>query len=135
MEKVRFTDEMIPVDAVPGMVWVADSDGRRTYFNSSWLEFTGRTMQQELGDGWTAGVHPDDLQQCLDTYRSSIQSRIPFKMEYRLRRANGEYRWVLSHGKPRFGEEGALRGYVGSCLDISDQKSSDGASARLAAIV
>ena len=135
MEKVRLTDEMIAVDAVPAMVWVADSDGRRTYFNSSWLEFTGRTLRQELGDGWTAGVHPDDLQQCLDTYRSSIQSRIPFKMEYRLRRANGEYRWVLSHGKPRFDEEGALRGYVGSCLDISDQKSFEGAGARLAAIV
>ena len=136
MEEVRFiNDEMIAADAVPAMVWIADPDGRRTYFNRSWVEFTGRTLHQEVGDGWTNGVHPDDLQQCLDASRFASQSRLPFKMEYRLRRADGEYRWVLSHGKPRFSGEGVLTGYVGSCLDITAQKSSEAASAKLAAIV
>src|SRR5258708_820219 len=135
MGRSRLPDEMITADAVPAMVWVSDPDGLSTYFNPSWLKFVGRTLRQEIGDGWTEGIYPDDLQQCLDTYRSSIKSRLPFKMEYRLRRADGEYRWVLSHGKPRVSDDGVLRGYVGSCVDITEQKSFEGAGARLAAIV
>ena len=135
MEKVRFTDSMITVDAVPAMVWVSDRDGRRTYFNRSWLKFTGRTLEQEVGSGWSDGVHPDDRQPCLDTYRSAIQSGLPFEIECRLRRADGKYRWVLSHGEPRLGSEGVVEGYVGSCVDITEQKASEGASSMLAAIV
>src|SRR6267154_1601428 len=131
----RLPESTIAADAIPAMVWFSDPDGVRTYFNQSWLEFVGRALQQEIGDGWTEGIYPDDLQQCLDTYRSSIKSRLPFKMEYRLRRADGEYRWVLSHGKPSVSDDGVLRGYVGSCVDITEQKSSEGAGARLAAIV
>ncbi len=135
MGTIRLPDEMITADAVPAMVWVSDPDGLSTYFNPSWLKFVGRTLRQEIGDGWTEGIYPDDLQQCLDTYRSSIKSRLPFKMEYRLRRADGEYRWVLSHGEPRLSGDGVLQGYVGSCVDITEQKSSEGVGSRLAAIV
>jgi PAS domain S-box-containing protein len=135
MEKIQLPEEVITADAVPAQIWVSDPAGLRTYFNQAWLEFVGRSLQQELGEGWTSGIHPDDLQQCLEAYRSSIKLRLPFKMEYRLRRADGEYRWVLSHGVPRFDGEGIFNGYVGSCMDITEQRSSEGASAKLAAIV
>jgi PAS domain S-box-containing protein len=135
MGKILLADETIPADAIPAMVWVADPDGSRTYFNRAWLEFVGRRLQQEIGDGWTEGIHPDDLAQCLDIYRSSIRSRASFKMEYRLRRADGEYRWILSHGQPQLGADGQLARYVGSGMDITDQKLVEGVSAKLAAIV
>ena len=114
-------------DTVPAMIWAADANARRTYFNRSWLEFTGRTLTEELGEGWTDGIHPDDRQRCLDTYESAVNSRLAFKMEYRLRRADGQYRWVLSHGEPRFSDEGMLDSYVGSCLDITEQKAGEDA--------
>jgi PAS domain S-box-containing protein len=136
MEKARLPDNgMILADKVPAMVWMSDSDGVRTYFNHAWLEFTGRTLEQEFGDGWTDGIHPDDLQRCLESYRSSVKSHLPFKMEYRLRRADGQFRWVLSHGEPHFSDEAVFQGYVGSCVDITEQKASEGLSSRLAAIV
>ncbi len=114
-------------DAVPAMIWASDANALRTYFNRSWLDFTGRTLTEELGKGWTDGIHPDDRQRCLETYESAINSCLPFKVEYRLRCANGQYRWVLSHGEPRFSDEGALEGYVGSCLDITEQKAAEDA--------
>jgi PAS domain S-box-containing protein len=117
------------------MIWTADANGLRTYFNRSWLEFTGRTLVQELGNGWTDGIHPEDRQLCLDVYRSSIHSHLPFKMEYRLRRADGQFRWILSHGQPRFGKEKVVEGYIGSCLDITEQKAGEETRSRLAAIV
>ena len=126
---------MIMADAAPAMIWVSDANALRTYFNRSWLEFTGKTLEQELGDGWADGIHPDDRQRCLDTYRSSVSSRQPFKMEYRLRRADGQFRWVLSHGEPLFRGEGVFEGYVGSCLDITEQKIAEETRSRLAAIV
>jgi PAS domain S-box-containing protein len=126
MEKVRLpTDAMIMADTLPAMIWVSDANALRTYFNRSWLEFTGRTLAQELGDGWADGIHPDDKQRCLDIFRSSVKTRRPFKMEYRLLYADGQYRWVLSHGEPRFNDEGVLEGYVGSCMDISEQKAAE----------
>jgi PAS domain S-box-containing protein len=136
MEKTQLPgSEMILADAVPAMIWVSDANALRTYFNRSWLEFTGRTIEQELGDGWADGIHPDDRQRCLVTYRSSVNSRQPFKMEYRLRRADGQFRWVLSHGEPLLRSEGVLQGYVGSCLDITEQKAAEETRSRLAAIV
>ena len=122
-------------DIVPAMVWVSDARGLRTYFNQSWLEFTGRSLAQELGNGWVEGIHPDDRQRCVDPIQSSLKARQPFEMDYRLRRADGVYRWILSHGVPRFSDDGQLEGYVGSCLDISEQKAADEVSSRLAAIV
>ncbi len=126
---------MILADHVPAMVWASDGDGLCTYFNRAWLRFTGRTLQQELGNGWTDGIHPDDLQQTLNIYRSSVNSQQTFKMEYRLRRADGQFRWVVSHGEPHFSDDGTWQGHVGSCLDITDQKASEEINSKLAAIV
>jgi PAS domain S-box-containing protein len=126
---------MIMADELPAMVWVSDAEGLRTYFNRSWLNFTGRSLPQELGNGWSDGIHPDDQQRCLDIYYSSIKSQFPFKIEYRLRRADGIFRWVLSHGEPRFSAQGELRGYIGSCVDIHEQKGSVETRSNLAAIV
>jgi PAS domain S-box-containing protein len=136
MEKIQLPNEaIIMADAIPAMVWVSDANGLRTYFNRSWLEFTGRSLAQEIGNGWTEGIHPEDRQRCLDTIQSAAKAHLPFNMDYRLRRSDGQFRWVLSHGEPRFGHEGELEGYVGSCLDITDQKAGDQVSGRLAAIV
>jgi PAS domain S-box-containing protein len=136
MENKRLPDDgMIIAEAAPPMIWVSDANALRTYFNRSWLEFTGKTLEQELGNGWADGIHPDDRQRCLDTYRSAVSSRQPFKMEYRLRRSDGQFRWVLSQGEPLFRGEGVLEGYVGSCLDITEQRAAEETRSRLAAIV
>jgi PAS domain S-box-containing protein len=101
---------------------MAGPDTPRTFFNKPWLEFTGRAMAQELGNGWTEGVHREDFQRCRDTYLAAFHAREPFVMDYRLRRADGEYRWVLDRGVPRFDLDGTFAGYIGSCVDIADQK-------------
>ncbi len=109
-------------DTAPVMIWVAGTDGACTFFNQRWLAFTGHTMEQELGTGWTESVHPHDLDRCMTTYLSSLRERRSFQMEYRLRRADGEYRWLLDNGVPRFERSGAFVGYIGSCIDITDLK-------------
>src|SRR5262249_2005300 len=98
----------VMADAAPVMIWMSGRDMLCTFFNRPWLEFTGRTIEQELGNGWVASVFPDDRQQCLDTYVSSFRARRPFTMEYRLKRADGAYRWVLDKGIPRHGPSGAF---------------------------
>ncbi len=109
-------------DAAPVLIWVAGPDKGCTFFNKSWLEFTGRPLEQELGNGWAAGVHPDDLDSCLNAYTSSFDARRTFQVEYRLRRADGEYRWLLDHGVPRIDTAGVFLGYIGSCIDITEFK-------------
>ena len=84
----------------------------------------GRPMDRQLGDGWSQGVHPDDLQRCLHTYREAFDARQAFRMEYRLQRFDGEYRWVLDTGVPRFRSDGTFEGYIGSCIDITDRQRS-----------
>ena len=104
------------------MIWISGTDKLCTFFNKGWLAFTGRTMEQKLGEGWAEGVHPDDLERCMKTYVRSFDQRVPFQMEYRLRRADGEFRWVFDSGVPRFEPDGAFAGYIGSCTDITDLK-------------
>jgi PAS domain S-box-containing protein len=113
-------------DTAPVMVWVSGTDKLFTFFNQHWLDFTGRAIDEELGNGWTEGIHPDDLDRCLEIYTTFFDAREPFTMDYRLRRADGEYRWILDKGVPRFSEDGVFEGYIGSCIDITDRKLVEG---------
>jgi PAS domain S-box-containing protein len=106
----------------PVLIWMSGPDKLCDYFNQSWLEFTGRSLEQEMGNGWTEGVHPEDLGKCLETYTQYFDRRNKFSMEYRLRRHDREYRWVLDIGVPRFNSDGSFAGYVGCCMDISELK-------------
>ncbi len=108
-------------NSAPVLIWVSGPDKKCTFFNEPWLEFRGRTMEQELGDSWVEGVHPHDVGYCLKTYNESFEAREPFTMEYRLQRHDGQYRWVVDHGVPRYDNQTFL-GYIGSCVDISEQK-------------
>ncbi len=109
-------------DTAPVMIWVAGPDKGCTFFNKGWLAFTGRTLEQELGNGWLEGVHPDDFEGCVRSYSASFDAQQSFRIEYRLRRADGEYRWLLDNGVPRFAPGNVFSGYVGSCIDITDFK-------------
>ncbi|MFL6505580.1 MAG: MASE1 domain-containing protein, partial [Candidatus Udaeobacter sp.] len=107
-------------DAAPVLIWMAGVDKLCTFFNKPWLEFTGRGIQQELGNGWTDRVHPDDLQKCLEIYTEAFDARQPFVMQYRLRRNDGEYRWLSDQGVPRHDAQGGFAGYIGSCVDVTE---------------
>jgi len=109
-------------DTAPVLIWMTGTDSLCSYFNKPWLDFTGRTMEQEVGTGWTEGVHPDDLQGCFDCFLPAFHARKPFRMEYRLRRADGEYRWLMESGIPRYAGAGEFVGYIGSNIDITDLK-------------
>ena len=109
-------------DAAPVLIWMSGPDKLCNFFNKGWLDFTGRTIEQELGNGWAEGVHADDLDHCLQVYGNSFDARQPFTMEYRLRRSDGEYRWLLDSGTPHFAPDGAFLGYIGSCIDITERK-------------
>ncbi|MBI5843161.1 MAG: response regulator [Deltaproteobacteria bacterium] len=104
------------------LVWTAGTDKLCNYFNTVWLDFTGRTIDQEMGNGWAEGVHPDDLEKCLDIYTGAFDRREKFSMEYRLRRRDGEFRWLLDDGCPRYDSRGEFIGYIGHCLDITEHK-------------
>ena len=109
-------------DSGQALIWTSGIDKKCNYFNLPWLKFTGRTLEQELGDGWTEGVHPDDLQQCIEIYVTAFDRREKFNMEYRLRHAGGEYRWIQDSGTPRYNSKGEFIGYIGHCLDINERK-------------
>jgi len=109
-------------DSAAVLVWMSGPDRQFTWFNRPWKEFTGRTMTQELGYGWMDGVHPNDLERCKATYAAAFAQRRPFTMEYRLRRYDDEWRWMLDNAVPLYGERGEFNGYIGSCIDISDRK-------------
>ncbi|MBF2047496.1 MAG: PAS domain S-box protein [Elainella sp. C42_A2020_010] len=118
-------------DTSPLLVWMSGADKLCNYFNAGWLNFTGRSLEQEMGNGWIEGVHPEDLQRCLDTYVNAFDACQPFEMEYRLRRFDGAYRWILDIGVPRFTLEGDFCGYIGSCVDIHDRKQAEADMQRL----
>ena len=123
-ESVRESEERFRhvANTAPVMIWMSGSDKLCTYFNEPWLEFTGRSLQQELGNGWSEGVHPDDRPHCLEIYTRSFDRREPFEMEYRLRRNDGEHRWILDRGVPRFDADGSFAGYIGSCVEVTERK-------------
>jgi PAS domain S-box-containing protein len=112
-------------DALPVAIWMSEADGLCSYFNQQWLELTGRTFEQEAGVGWLEGVHPDDREDCRSTYILAFDAREPLLMEYRIRRHDGEYRWLLDSGMPRYGTDGVFYGYVGGCIDITDRKNAE----------
>ncbi|EGW22742.1 CHASE domain-containing protein [Methylobacter tundripaludum] len=109
-------------DSAPVLIWQAGTDKQCYYFNKGWLEFTGRTLEQEQGNGWAECVHPGDYQRCLDTYITAFDRRKPFSMEYRLRHHDGEYRWLIDTGVPRYTDDKTFLGYIGSCVDITERK-------------
>jgi PAS domain S-box-containing protein len=112
----------IMANSAPVMIWMAGTDRRCDWFNQAWLDFTGRSMEQEMGNGWAGGVHPDDLARYHEIYSAAFDARRPFAVEYRLRRHDGEFRWLLDNGVPRQGPGGDFQGYIGSCIDITDRK-------------
>ncbi len=112
-------------DTAPMMVWMSGTDKLCTFFNRSWLEFTGRPIEKELGDGWTQGVHADDYNQCLNTYVTAFDERKGFRMEYRLKRFDGEYRWIFDEGVPRYTPEGSFAGYIGACVDLTERRKAE----------
>jgi len=112
-------------DAAPVMIWMVDPDSECTYVNERFLDFTGRSKEEELGQGWMQGIHPDDHDATVETYTTKFAQRQSFEMEYRLRRHDGEYRWILDCGVPHFSSDGVFLGYIGSCLDITERKGSE----------
>ena len=110
-------------DAAPVMIWMSGPDALCTYVNRAWLEFRGRNLDEEAGNGWTEGLHPDDRDLSLEAYLKAFGTRQPFRVRYRLRRAGGEYSWVESAGVPRFEVDGAFAGFMGSAIDITNRKS------------
>ncbi|MDD4821779.1 MAG: PAS domain S-box protein [Bacteroidales bacterium] len=104
------------------LIWTSNTDKLCTYFNEPWLKFTGRTLEEEYGNGWAEGVHPDDFDRCLETYVTAFEKRESFVMEYRLKHHSGEYRWILDMGTPNFNSNGEFVGYIGHCIDISERK-------------
>jgi PAS domain S-box-containing protein len=117
-------------DSGQALIWTAGTDKLCNYFNRVWLEYTGRTLEQEMGNGWTEGVHPEDTQRCLDIYVEAFEKREKFSMEYRLRRNDGMYRWILDDGCPRYNSKGDFIGYIGHCLDITERKRTEEALAK-----
>ena len=119
--RLTSSEYQVIVENAPNLIWRAGLDSLCNYFNKTWLDFTGRTYEQEYGNGWAEGVHPDDLERCVKTYLEHFEQRKAFEMEYRLLRHDGEWRWINDRGVPFFDEQGVFSGYIGSCVDVTDK--------------
>jgi PAS domain S-box-containing protein len=122
----------VMANSAPVLIWESGLDKVCAFFNSRWLEFTGRSLEQEIGNGWLEGIHPDDVAMCLESYSSAFDARCPFEIEYRLRRHDGEYRWIEDRGVPRYDSNGEFCGFIGSGIDISERKQAETNNAYLA---
>jgi PAS domain S-box-containing protein len=109
-------------NTAPVMIWTTGTDKLCDYVNKPWLDFTGRTFEQELGSGWAEGIHTEDVVNCLKTYTEAFDKREQFEIQYRVRRHDGEYRWIFDIGVPRFNQDGSFAGYIGSCIDVTERK-------------
>ena len=109
-------------NSAPVMLWMCDTNKQFTFFNKGWLQFTGRNMLQELGEAWQEGIHPDDLSAYEHLYNDAFEARHNFEIEFRLKRSDGRYRWMMSNGVPRYATDGTFLGYIGSCIDVHDRK-------------
>ena len=109
------------VEFSPNMIWRSGTDANCNYFNETWLKFTGKKLEDEVGEGWTNGVHPEDYERCLKTYLEFFELQLPFEMEYRLSRFDGEWRWINDRGAPFFDSLGNFAGYIGSCIDVTEK--------------
>ncbi|SRR5579875_14043 len=119
------TEYRLLVEHSPVMIWRSGLDANCNYFNERWLLFTGRTLEQEMGVGWSEGVHPDDFDRCLACYLDHFQRREPFELEYRLRRHDGVYRWILDRGVPFTDDAGTFAGFIGSCVDVHERRQAE----------
>ena len=119
------TEYRLLIQHSPVMIWRAGLDAKCDYFNETWLGFTGRTLEQEMGDGWAEGVHPDDFDRCVAHYLDHFHRREEFEMEYRLRRHDGEFRWIFDRGVPFTDDSGAFAGFIGSCVDVDERRRAD----------
>jgi PAS domain S-box-containing protein len=118
----------------PALFWMSGDQNLRIWFNQPWINFTGRTLKEESGNGWIAGIHPDDLERCLSICNRSFEARQPFIVEYRLRSQGGGYRWFYDQGNPRYDVKGNFAGYIGFCVDISDRKEAEARTAEMEAL-
>src|ERR1700758_3063675 len=112
-------------DTAPMLIWKSGTDSVRVYFNRTWLNFTGRSLQDEVEGGWMSGLHPDDAKSCLEDYVQAFDRREKFRKEYRLRRYDGQYGWILDIAVPTFSEDLAFEGYIGIAVDITEKKSAE----------
>jgi PAS domain S-box-containing protein len=110
------------LDASPMMVWMSGTDARCTFVNRAWLQFRGRALEEELGNGWVEGLHPDDRELCLETYLKAFTARCPFRVQYRVQRAGGDYGWIENSGTPLM-EDAVFAGFMGTTTDVSDRRS------------
>lgn len=122
------TEYRLLVQSSPVMIWRSGLDARCDYFNETWLAYTGRTMEQEMGEGWAEGVHPDDFDRCVAHYLGHFGRREAFEMEYRLRRHDGEYRWIFDRGVPFMDDDGGFAGFIGSCVDVDERRKAQDAA-------
>ena len=120
-EELSREEYRLLVEKAPIMIWRSSATSECDYFNETWLAFTGRSMEEEMGNGWTEGVHPEDFDNCLKIYTDHFARREIFEMEYRLRRFDGVYRWIFDRGVPFYDSEGNFKGYIGSCIDVTER--------------